>query len=321
MDRLLKLNLPALDLIELSTKLWSYLKHQRFKFQPLGLEDDPPEDTSYDYILIDSRTGMTDIGGLCVGPLADRLVVVCGLNDQNIRGTGDFLEMVGIAAKKRSSDDSAWDDADSAILKDATATDGKRGLGPKPTLVVASPMPMGETDLKEVRLKALADALGEVSVTLSYHPLMACLETLFVRDYRREYLAREYDELTLHLMAQAGDHPAQLTPDPQAPPTAETLAKVLRLASADANLGRLALAQQIIDFDLGRRDDESFTLARRAYAALARAFADPSTALGAVLNNWGTALSEQAKTKEGDVADRLRALAAEKYEAAKKQAH
>ncbi len=44
-----------------------------------------------DVILIDSRTGVTEIGGVCTYHLADVIVLFCAANNQNIRGT---LEMV-----------------------------------------------------------------------------------------------------------------------------------------------------------------------------------------------------------------------------------
>jgi len=37
---------------------------------------EPPLETPYDYVLVDSRTGITEIGGLCWDALADRLVVI-----------------------------------------------------------------------------------------------------------------------------------------------------------------------------------------------------------------------------------------------------
>jgi len=45
-----------------------------------------------DFILFDSRTGLADIAGVCTLELPDLLVVVCGLNDQNVKGTEGFLE-------------------------------------------------------------------------------------------------------------------------------------------------------------------------------------------------------------------------------------
>ena len=42
---------------------------------------------SYDLVLVDSRTGLNEVSGLCVGPLSNSLVICCGLNRQNIAGT------------------------------------------------------------------------------------------------------------------------------------------------------------------------------------------------------------------------------------------
>ena len=40
-----------------------------------------------DVILIDSRTGLTEIGGVCTYQLADIIIMLCGTNQQNIDGT------------------------------------------------------------------------------------------------------------------------------------------------------------------------------------------------------------------------------------------
>src|ERR1022692_1057335 len=67
-------DLPQDRLIALSRLLHQYFKAQVFPHRPLGVENfEPPVQTPYDYVLVDSRTGITEIGGLCVGPLADRL--------------------------------------------------------------------------------------------------------------------------------------------------------------------------------------------------------------------------------------------------------
>jgi cellulose biosynthesis protein BcsQ len=46
----------------------------------------------YDFVLIDSRTGISDIGGICTAHLPDRLVVVFTANDQNLV---DLVDVVG----------------------------------------------------------------------------------------------------------------------------------------------------------------------------------------------------------------------------------
>ena len=191
--RLAQLDLQALPqdrLIALSRLLHQYLKAQVFPHRPLGVEDfEPPIQTPYDYVLVDSRTGITEIGGLCVGPLADRLVVVTALNDQNVSGTLSFLEEAGIQPKSRSEKDPPWDDADTVSVGVADSP----SLGPKPTIVVASPVPAGEIAYKRQRLSELEKLLGIHPVSLSYHPQMALMESVFVRDYPEEYLAQEYN--------------------------------------------------------------------------------------------------------------------------------
>ncbi len=47
---------------------------------------------SYDLVLIDSRTGVTEMGGICGYQLADVIVMMCGANHQNVDGTWSMLE-------------------------------------------------------------------------------------------------------------------------------------------------------------------------------------------------------------------------------------
>ena len=130
-------DLPQERLIDLSCLLHHYFKSQRFLHRPLGLASfEPSLSTPYDYVLVDSRTGITEIGGLCVGPLADRLVVITGLNDQNVQGTLSFLKEAGIKPESRPKEDKRWDEDDPS--EDST---DNPSLGPKPTILVASRCP------------------------------------------------------------------------------------------------------------------------------------------------------------------------------------
>ncbi|ANZ39131.1 ATP/GTP-binding protein [Lentzea guizhouensis] len=52
----------------------------------------------YDFVLIDSRTGVSDIAGICTAQLPDRLVVVFTANDQNLN---EVVDIVGLADKAR----------------------------------------------------------------------------------------------------------------------------------------------------------------------------------------------------------------------------
>ena len=43
----------------------------------------------YDFVLIDSRTGITDMGGICTAQLPEILVMLFTANEQSLRGTLD----------------------------------------------------------------------------------------------------------------------------------------------------------------------------------------------------------------------------------------
>jgi cytochrome c-type biogenesis protein CcmH/NrfG len=299
-------DLPQDRLIALSRLLHQYFKAQVFPHRPLGVEDfEPPIQTPYDYVLVDSRTGITELGGLCVGPLADRLVVITGLNDQNVNGTLSFLKEAGIEPKSRSEKDKPWDDADTVSVGAADSP----SLGPKPTIVVASPVPAGEIAYKRQRLSELENLLGIRPVSLSYHPQMALMESVFVRDYPEEYLAQEYNRLATRVMAQVGDDPQRLAFEAgvlwnEKKDPVKAIACALRLASHVPELGAslLGLFSQ-------RSPESGIPEMRQLYAVLSQ---NPTTRLAA-LNNWGNALYAQAKTKAGEKADRLLAEAGKKY--------
>jgi tetratricopeptide (TPR) repeat protein len=312
MGRLAQLDLKGLpqdQLIALSRLLHHYFKLQRFPHRPLGVEIfEPPLQTSYDYVLVDSRTGITEIGGLCVGPLADRLVVITGLNDQNVHGTLDFLKEVGIQPKPRPKDDQPWDDADTV----GAASADNPSLGPKPTILVASPVPAGEITYKRQRLDELERLIGIHPVSLSYHPLMALMETVFVRDYPEEKLADEYKKLATSVMAQVGDDSQRLASETQVllnekKELGKAIARALRLASDVPEVGipMLGLLERT-----GRESDGNHVPEmRQLYAVLSQ---NAETRLAA-LNNWGIALSGHAKTKAGEEAERLFEEAGRKY--------
>ena len=341
---------PQTELVAMSRILHFYFKAERFLFVPEWLKDlEEARPTPYDYVLVDSRTGITEIGGLCVGPLADALVVVTGLNDQNVEGTRKFLEITGIHPLPESEVDPNPSDEDSASTV----------LGPKPTILVASPAPNGELEYRKRRLKELELALGTKPLRLSYHPQLALKETLFVRDYQDEYLAMEYSTLTKRILTVAGDssnvigHRMQnlgksmtLAADviqllirhaPQNPEMASSLlvamsnrqepfsqtdvgdviqlhaflaqSKPLR-KEATANLANALMAQA--QTKSGEAADQLYAHASKKHQEAVRLQPD----LAAGWYNWGNTLCAQARTKTGDAADRLFALSGEKYQAA-----
>lgn len=305
-------DLSSEKIATLSDLLHAWFKAYRFQHRPYGLEDfEPSMETPYDYILVDSRTGITEIGGLCVGPLADRLVVLTGLNDQNIHGTRDFLTEVGIQPVPRAQDDKPWDDADPILRPQAPKT----ALGPKPTILVASPTPAGEVTLKKERFAALQSATGLEPLQLSYQPLMALFETNFVRDYPDEALAGEYLTLTTRLMEQVSDDARTLAflfqrhiKDESSVMDAVKLA--LRAAPDHAEVASALLPQV---GNAAMKDPFTGKLETRQLFAF---LAQDSNWADAALSNWGNALLESARHRGGTEGDSFFAAACRKYEQA-----
>ncbi len=121
------------NLVQIGSILRVWLKSLRFPIEVpdyYGSEQD--WSASYDYVLVDSRTGITETGGLCIGPLSDQLVVLTALNDQNIEGTRTFLKEVGVLRNR-----------------DDLTTDPE----PKPYLIVASLVPPGEIRTEEATIE------------------------------------------------------------------------------------------------------------------------------------------------------------------------
>ena len=85
----------------------------------------------YDYVLVDSRTGFSDEAGICTRDLADHLMILSGLNRQNVEGTCEFLKTLRVA------------------------TDGKKSFQ-----IILSPVPNGEDALVDQR-EAAAKAAFE----------------------------------------------------------------------------------------------------------------------------------------------------------------
>ncbi len=310
-DRLAALGLhgmPQDQLVSLSRLLRRYLKSSRFPHRPFWREKfQPPILTPYDYIIVDSRTGLTEIGGLCVGPLADRLVVFTGLNDQNVHGTLMFLKEVGLTPAARPTDAEPWDDDDSPA---STADLGT--VGPKPTMIVASPVPAGEIEAKQKRLKEIESRLGVVPQQISYHPQMALLESIFVRDYPDEYLASQYGNLTDRVQSLVGDNADYLVSELNSFFAKDTYQDwtratetAIRLAPLQPDLARAFLPTLANHLASASPDDSSL----RVNALLSQ---EPPVRPVA-LNNWGNALMAQAKGKTGEEATHLYTAATEKY--------
>ncbi len=298
-DRLAELDLGKYnqeDLVRTGSVLRDWLKSLHFQIEVPDYYGPNCERTaSYDYVLVDSRTGITETGGLCIGPLSDQLVVLTALNDQNVQGTRKFLEEVGVLRNPAASPESS----------------GAPGLEPesKPCLIVASLVPTGEIKLKQERLGCLEKELRKPVVKLSYHPQLALKESIFTRDFRDEYLAREYEALLLQIQEMTSDSlnkilPGVLFDESQTPEQLrEVVGQILRSP-------RVTSLAPLLYFPLSRTDfakvsqDTDFILWDRVCRVLAQS-EDPIR--WDVIQRWANLLSQWSlqSTDQGLASARL----------------
>lgn len=128
---------------------------------------------SPDYLLLDSRTGITEIGDVLLGPPVDHSVIVFGLNEQNLIGLDVILEKAMQLAPV--------------------------GELSQLTTLVASPVPLGDDDLLAERLATVGKRLQQHArpdpldgsklermppvFRIPYHPRLALREELMVERY------------------------------------------------------------------------------------------------------------------------------------------
>ncbi len=148
----------------------------------INLRDNIKDDfDNPDLVLIDSRTGLTDIGGICTILLPDRVVMLTGLNNQNLKGSKTVIDSIDSYSKLRSEE---------------------KYLAPIDVVIVASPVHSDqETDLYRER-KALAKEKYNLTfdVTLPYTTVLFFEERLFIEEQGKdeddsEALASAYRDL------------------------------------------------------------------------------------------------------------------------------
>jgi MinD-like ATPase involved in chromosome partitioning or flagellar assembly len=126
------------------------------------------ESLRFHYVLVDSRTGLTELGGMCTVGLPDLVVVLTGLNQQNLEGTRWVLQNIRT-----------------------------HGRDPKEALVVFSHLPDSEEELRNERMRGALRFLEvrQNPIFLPYHPRMSLVEELFVRSWPDRPLAAAYRDL------------------------------------------------------------------------------------------------------------------------------
>ncbi|MBI1929889.1 ParA family protein [Candidatus Poribacteria bacterium] len=137
----------------------------------------------YDYILIDSRTGFSDEGGISTRDLADHIALLMGLNRQNIDGTVRFLTRLKA---------SGWEEGE--------------------IVFILSPIPIGYEELRAERTayakKEIEEKTGfkaEFNLRIPYHPRLALDEEPFVYNWKETDLFSAYESVCEKLQELAED--------------------------------------------------------------------------------------------------------------------
>ncbi len=137
----------------------------------------------FDYVFIDSRTGFSDESGICTRDLADYLMVVSGLNRQNVEGTTQFLAALAAASPER-----------------------------KPLAMILSPVPNGEDALVDLREQAAQRAFTaawgsdvQTGLHIPYHPQLALTEEPHIFRRGKGYLFDAYCQIERHLLSMLGE--------------------------------------------------------------------------------------------------------------------
>jgi tetratricopeptide (TPR) repeat protein/MinD-like ATPase involved in chromosome partitioning or flagellar assembly len=146
-----------------------YARHEGFYFVE-NLKAAIQVNFKPDYVLVDSRTGLTDISGICTLQLPDLVVLLFGLNEQNLIGTAQ-------------------------IYRTITRNPHSRSIQ---TLLVASPvpdLPPALVGIKGERLKRANDLLkSDPDLVLPYNPFIALKETILPSEMGA-FLNQAYNQL------------------------------------------------------------------------------------------------------------------------------
>ena len=134
-----------------------------------------------DYVLIDSRTGHTDTGGICTRQLPDSVVVLFFPNEQNLRGLTEVVRDVRSEA------------------------DGPRKKRIDLHFVMSNVPDLDDEDrILESKIAAFQDQLDflrEPMVVHRYDSLSLLNQVVFVKDRPRSRLASEYNEMVREISA------------------------------------------------------------------------------------------------------------------------
>lgn len=152
---------------------WEFFHHLR---EAIGFQFERP-----DWVLIDSRTGLTDIGGICTLLLPDKVVLMTGLNEQSLKGCKAVMDDIDRRSRIR-------------------VEEGYRD--PIEVVLVAGHVPevMERAKLNERRQRAKELFGREIDLTLPYVAILSLEEKVLLQEEEStrqnpDLIIRQYGEL------------------------------------------------------------------------------------------------------------------------------
>ena len=133
-----------------------------------------------DYVLIDSRTGHTDTGGICTRQLPDAVAILFFPNEQNLRGLTKVVQDIRAEA------------------------DGPRKKEIELHFVMSNVPDLDDEDrILESKIKAFQNQLGfkrEPMIVHRYNSLALLNQVVFTKDRPRSRLAQEYRDVVQEIV-------------------------------------------------------------------------------------------------------------------------
>lgn len=248
------------------------------------------------YVLIDARTGLSDVGGLSTHRLADAVVLVFNLTRACLEGT----------------------------VRAYRSITGARDPAPDVTLV-ASMVPPGDVALVAKRLESAASLMplgvrfGRPIIRLDYDPAMALAETLAVRQPDRFAAAGRYEQLREILQRAnpaevfpAVEEARQLRSEGRIDEAVERLRAFTGEHAEDAD-GHLALGELLLETGRAREAVDALREAVRRAPELALAHRRLGEALLAAGDGTGAVEALRAAAQRGDQSREVHQALAEAY--------
>jgi MinD-like ATPase involved in chromosome partitioning or flagellar assembly len=192
-----------------------------------------------DYVLIDSRTGMTDVGGICTRQLPDAVVLLFIPNEQNLRG------LVQIVAEIRA-------EAETAQQKHIT------------THFVMSNVPDLDDEQRilerrERDFRRILRMKQPPTIIHHYDSLLLLNQAIFTRDRPRSRLSKEYQTLVARIRGEnpedaggALDYLRRLLRTPEAHSLLGVEDRLIRIKATHPNNGELLATLARVRYRQGR---------------------------------------------------------------------